>query len=233
MPRSVVVSLLATFAALNVVADIVPVTPVIGVTGAFFRLSWVVAPLTGLLLGPLWGGASCVLAGLAEVGFGFQSPQPFNLFTPVRMGVSAVQAGWAITGRWKTAATVLSSLIGVWVVLPTGRETLLAVSLQGVGCVLLIAFGSRIRGYGASASWRQVAVGVAVAAYSGNVSRHLLGNLLLVILVNAPTTLFVAALPFTIVEQAAFLTAAVILGTAITRTRVRALLEVPGKSKAF
>lgn len=232
-PRPVVVSLLATFAALNVVADVLPLTPVIGVNGAFFRLSWVVAPLTGLLLGPLWGGGSCVLAGLAEVCFGLQPPQPFNLFTPIRMGLSAVQAGWVIKGQWKMAMTVLGSLIGVWAVLPTGIEALLAVSLQGVGCVLLVAFGSRIRGYVASPSWRQVAVGVAVAAYSGNVSRHLLGNLLLVVLADAPSTIIVAVLPFTIVEQATFLAAAVILGTAVARTRVRTLLEVLGKSKAF
>jgi len=232
-PRPVVVSLLATFAALNVVSDLMPLTPVIGVNGAFFRLSWVVAPLTGLLLGPVWGGGSCVLAGLAELCFGLQSTQPFGLFTPFRMGLSAVQAGLVVKGRWKTAVTVLGSLIGVWVLLPAGREALLAVSLQGVGCVLLLAFRTRIRGYVASASWKQVALGVAVAAYSGNVSRHLLGNLLLVVLTDAPSTIFVAALPFTIVEQAVFLAAAIILGTALTRTRARAFLEAYGESKAF
>jgi hypothetical protein len=232
-PRPVVVSLLATFAALNVVADLLPLTPVIGVNGAFFRLSWVVAPLTGLLLGPLWGGGSCVLAGLTELCFGLQSTQPFGVFTPVRMGLSAMQAGLVVKGRWKTAVTILGSLIGVWVLLPTGREALLTVSLHGVGCVLLLAFRTQIRGYVTSTSWKQVALGVAVATYSGNVSRHLLGNLLLVILTDAPSTIFVAALPFTIVEQAAFLAAAIILGTALTRTRARAVLEVYGESKAF
>jgi hypothetical protein len=84
-----------------------------------------------------------------------------------------------------------------------------------------------------SSLWKQVALGVAVAAYCGNISRHLLGNILLAVLTDVPSIVFVAAIPFTVIEQTSFLAASTILGVALTRTRARALIEVHGESKIF
>jgi hypothetical protein len=76
-------------------------------------------------------------------------------------------------------------------------------------------------------------LGVAVAAYCGNISRHLLGNILLVVLTDVPLIVFVAAMPFTVIEQTSFLVASTILGVALMRTRARTLIEVHGESKIF
>ena len=227
-------SLISIFAALNIIADVLPLTPVIGINGASFRLSWVVAPLTGLLLGPIAGGGSCVIAGVVELFLGIQPLQPFGLFAPFRMGLSAVQVGLLVKGRWKTSLTILGSLIFMWILLPKGREALPVLSFHLVGFFLILVFRTQIGGYMASSSlWKKVAFGVAVAAYCGNISRHLFGNILLVVLTEIPSIVFVAAIPFTVIEQTSFLVASTILGVALTRTRARTLIEVHGKSKAF
>lgn len=233
IPQPFTLSLISIFAALNIVADVLPLTPVLGVNGASFRLSWVMAPLTGLLLGPLSGGLSCVMAGVVELFLGLQPSQPFGLFAPFRMGLSAVQVGLLVKGRWKTALTILGSLIFVWVLLPKGRETLLVLSFHLVGFFLILVFRTRIERYVSSSLWKQVALGVAVTAYCGNISRHLLGNILLAVLTDVPSIVFVAAIPFTVIEQTSFLVASTILGVALTRTRARALIEVHGDSKIF
>jgi hypothetical protein len=228
-----ILSLISIFAALNIVADVLPLTPVLGVNGASFRLGWVVAPLTGLLLGPIGGGVSCVMAGVIELFLGFQSSQPFGLFAPFRMGLSAVQVGLLGKGRWKTALTILGSLIFVWALLPKGREALPVLSFQLVGFFLVLVFRTWIGRYVSSSSWKQVALGVAIAVYCGNISRHLLGNILLVVLTDLPSIVFVAAMPFTVIEQTSFLAASTILGVALLRTRARAFIEVYGESKIY
>jgi len=233
IPQPFALSLISIFATLNIIADVLPLTPVIGVNGASFRLSWVVAPLTGLLLGPIAGGGSCVIAGVVELFLGLQPSQPFSLFTPFRMGLSAVQVGLLVRGRWKTALTILGSLIFVWILLPKGREALPVLSFHLVGFFLILVFRMRIGCYMSSSLWKKVALGVAVAAYCGNISRHLLGNILLVVLTEVPSIVFVAAIPFTVIEQTSFLAASTILGVALTRTRARALIEVHGESKIF
>lgn len=233
IPQPFTLSLISIFAALNIIADVLPLTPVIGVNGASFRLSWVVAPLTGLLLGPIAGGGSCVIAGVVELFLGLQPSQPFGLFAPFRMGLSAVQVGLLVKGRWKTALTILSSLIFMWILLPKGREALLILSFHLVGFFLILVFRTRIVGYMSSSLWKKVALGVAVAAYCGNISRHLLGNILLVVLTEIPSIVFVTAIPFTVIEQISFLVASTSLGVALTRTRARALIEAYEESKAF
>jgi hypothetical protein len=225
--------LISTFVALNIVADVLPLSPVLGVNGASFRLGWVVAPLTGLLLGPVSGGLSCAMAGVVELFLGIQSSQPFGLFTPFRMGLSAVQAGLLVKGRWKTALTILGALIFVWALLPKGREALPVLSFHLVGFFLILVFRTRIGYYVSSSLWKKVALGVAVTAYCGNISRHLLGNILLAVLTDVPSIVFVAAMPFTMLEQTSFLVASTILGVALMRTRVRTLIEVYGVSKVF
>jgi hypothetical protein len=233
MPQPFILSLISTFAALNIVADVLPLTPVLGVNGASFRLGWVVAPLTGLLLGPVGGGLSCVMAGVVELFLGVQSAQLFGLFAPFRMGLPAVQVGLLGKGRWKTALTILGSLIFVWALLPKGREALPVLSFHLVGFFLILVFRTRIGRYLSSSSWKQVALGVAVAAYCGNISRHLLGNILLVVLTDVPSIVFLAAMPFTVIEQTSFLAASTSLGVALIRTRARTLIEVSGESKIF
>jgi hypothetical protein len=71
-----------------------------------------------------------------------------------------------------------------------------------------------------------VALGVSIAAYCGNISRHLLGNTLLLFLWNLSPLIFISAIPLTLIEQLAFTITSAILGGTITKTAIRDILNI-------
>lgn len=219
-PRALVIALISTFAVLNIFANLFPITPILGISGAFFKLGWVFAPLTGILLGPVEGGISCILASIIEFSFGIQS-WIFGVFSPFRAGLSAFQAGLLQRGKWKTALILLILLIFSWISLPSGRDALIVISFPLLGFFLILFFGSRIEYYIASSVWKKRALGFVVASYCGNISRHLFGNTLLVLLSNMSPIIFISAIPFTLIEQGLFAIASTILGMALMRTRLK------------
>jgi hypothetical protein len=221
-PRTLAIALISTFAVLNIFADLFPITPILGTSGAFFKLGWIFAPLTGILLGPVAGGISCILASVIEFSFGIQS-WIFGILSPFRAGLAAFQAGLLQRGKWKTASIILLILIFSWLSLPSGRNALIVLSFPILGFFLILFFGSRIEDYIASSVWKKTAFGFVVASYCGNISRHLLGNTLLVLLTNMSPIIFVSAIPLTLIEQTLFAIASSILGMALMRTRLKAI----------
>lgn len=224
-PKTLTISLVSMFAALNIIADLVPLTPILGLQGTFFRLGWVLAPLTGILLGPVTGGLSCVIASLVELFLGVQGWAPFGIFSPFRAGLSAFQAGLVVKGRWKTALSIMGTLIVLWALNPLGRDALIVLVFHIVGSLLIISIRSKIRDYIDSPVLWKLTLSITVASYYGNVSRHLLGNVLLIYLVGTPSLIFLSAFPFTLIEQVSFTAAATILGVALYRTRLRRFLD--------
>lgn len=51
MPKSLVLTYVSVFAALNVLADLIPFTPFIGAPGFSFTFGWILSSLSGILLG--------------------------------------------------------------------------------------------------------------------------------------------------------------------------------------
>jgi len=60
-PRSLILTYISVFAALNALADFIPFTPILGIPGSSFRLGWILSPLTGILLGAEAGGISYLI----------------------------------------------------------------------------------------------------------------------------------------------------------------------------
>ena len=220
-PRSL--ALVSMFAALNLIVDIIPFSPTIGVPGTFFRLGWVLSPITGILLGPIAGGISCTIAGFLSIAMGIQ-PWTFGIFTPFRSGLSALQSGLLAQNRWKLALVLLSFLIGVWFMLPNGREAWPLISFHIVGVLFIIMLRSKIRTDIYAPDLDKVALGISVAAYCGNISRHLLGNALLLFLLDLSPFIFISAIPLTFIEQLAFTIASAILGGTIMKTSIHDIL---------
>lgn len=220
-----VLALVSVFAALNLIADIIPFTPTIGVPGTYFRLGWVLAPLTGILLGPIPGGVSCTIAGLLAVAMGVQ-PWTFGIFTPFRSGISALQSGLLAQTRWKLPLAFLSLLIGVWLLLPNGRDAWPILSFHILGALLIVVLHSKIQMYILSPNINRVALGVSIAAYCGNVSRHLLGNTVLLYFWDLSPLVFLSAIPLTLVEQLAFTVTSAILGGTIIKTSMHSILHI-------
>ena len=211
-PRTLKIALISTFAVLNILGSVIPVTPIIGVSGAFFRLSWVIAPITGLIVGPYAGGISCIIASLIETILGVQE-WTFGPFSLVRSALSALQAGLIARKRWKEAGVILTFLIVIWIILPTGSESVLTLVFHLVGLLLIVTLRDKV---GSSLNRDMVKMrvfGVAVVSYCGNISRHLFGNILYVTFFNLPSTIFLSALPFTLIEQLTFTIGATLIGT--------------------
>jgi hypothetical protein len=227
-PRSL--ALVTVFAALNLIVDIIPFSPTIGVPGTFFRLGWVLSPITGILLGPVAGGISCIIAGSLSIAMGIQ-PWTFGIFTPFRSGLSALQSGLLAQNRWKLALALLSFLIGVWFVLPNGREAWPLTSFHIVGVLFIVILRSKIRTYIHSPDLDKIALGISIAAYCGNISRHLLGNTILLFLLDLSPLIFISAIPLTVIEQLTFTIASAILGGTIIKTSIHDILLL-NKSKA-
>lgn len=218
-PTTVTLSLIAVFAALNVVADFVPVSPVLGFT-SFLTLGWILSPLAGLMLGPFSGGASCLIATLVEffLGLNVVSLGPVGFF---RSALAAVETGLLSSGRWKLASAVLGVLILGWLTLPAGMSAAAILAFHVLGLVLILVSGRRIERSLESRSRWEVGAAVTVSSYCGNICRHLFGNTLFVVFGGLPAQVFLAAIPFTLVEQSLFSFASFFLGTALIRLRLR------------
>lgn len=224
MSKTIIFSLISTFSALNIIADLLPTTPVIGLPGAYFRLGWILAPLTGIILGPTIGGVSCVLASLVELLIGLQS-WSFGILSPLRAGFSAFQAGLLVKKRWKLSFIIIILLIFSWVLMPTGQEAYIILFFPIVGALLILFLRSRIGKYIDSSINQKVALAFVVASYCGNISRYMLGNSLLVLTTNMPSIVFISALPLTLIEQISFAAVATVIGVSLIRTPLKEFID--------
>ena len=217
IPKTLVLTYISVFASLNVLADTIPFTPLLGIPGASFRLGWIISPLTGILLGAKMGGISCLIAGLIELSF---QPLIFGPFTPLRSAISASTAGMLATNNWYIPAASLLTLITIWVILPVGKDTYSILLFHVAGLAIILLFRQKIGNFIRSEDPKKASIGLFTSAYSGNISRHLFGNILSVTLLNIPALTFISSIPFTFVEQMVFATGATIIGIALIRLRL-------------
>lgn len=113
------IALTAVFAAIYFVLGTIPVFPL--ATGGFLRANKLIAPLAGMLLGPVLGGASMVLGSFLFVAFSGQPPLlplgPLPLdFVPDT--TVALVSGIAFSSRMKAALLVPILVILAYIVDP-------------------------------------------------------------------------------------------------------------------
>ena len=110
--RSVLISLIATLAALHSILSVMP--------GVWRRWSIVMEPLEGLIAGPM-GGAAAAFVG-ALVGRVLK-PDAFLIenFFGFAEGIGALGAGFLAKGRWKPVAIVYIILLGAFLVHPVAK----------------------------------------------------------------------------------------------------------------
>ena len=116
---------------------------------------------------------------------------------------------------------VLGVLVLGWLALPTGREAVAILVFHLFGLALVLVLRGRMeRGLGLG-SKRYVGLAVWASSYCGNITRHLYGNILLVVLAGLPPQVFLAAIPFTLLEQVFFSVASFAIGTSLIRLQLR------------
>ncbi len=218
MPKSLILTYISVFAALNALADFLPISQILGYSGSL-TFGWILSPLTGILLGMEIGGVSCLVGGVIAIFLG-RSPT-FGPFTPLTPAISAFVAGTLVTRRWHISAATLSSLILIWLLLPVGREAsiILVFHIAALAMILLVRgkFGDIMKLEDRKKiSWRLFLI-----AYCGNISRHLFGNIMFATILNQPALFFVTPIPYTFAEQLVFALGTMIIGTSLARLRLR------------
>lgn len=222
IPKSLLIAYISVFAALNVLMDLVPFTPVLGIPGTTLSFGWIMSPLTGAVLGAEIGGVSCLISGLISV---FQGQPPvFGIFTPFRPALSAFITGMLVSKHWSIPAATLFALIIGWLMLPVGREAWFVLGFHIVALATILILHKRIGLFTESNNSKKVAAGFFIATYCGNISRHLFGNILIAIYSNSSSLIFISAIPLTFAEQLIFASAAMILATALNRLKLRKFL---------
>jgi hypothetical protein len=220
-PASLTLSMVSILAALNVIGDFVPLTPIIGFEQSRLTLGWAFASLTGLMLGPLFGATSCLIASLAELFLGFPLLIPFGPLGLVRSALAAFQTGLFSTRRWVFSGGILLILIISWLLTPQGKEAMLVLAFHLFGLVLMLVSRSWVADALESHSRRQIGLAVAIACYCGNISRHLFGNLLFVFFASLPAVVFLTAMPLTLLEQTFFALLSGVLGASLVLLGLR------------
>jgi len=215
IPKSLVLTYVSAFAALNTIANFIPFTPALGIPGSSFRLGWVMAPLTGILLGAKIGGISCLLSGLIGILLG--QPPIFGPFTPLSPAVSASVTSMLFSKKWQIPAMTLSSLILLWLTLPAGRAASIVLIFHIAGLGIILLFRGKIGDLARSGNAKSESLGLFLGAYCGNISRHLFGNILSATILDLSATYFISAFPYTLVEQLTFAVGVMIIGVSLNQ----------------
>jgi len=224
VPKSLVLTYISVFAALNAMADLIPFTPILGIPEASFRLGWILAPLTGVLLGKEMGGISCLIGGIIEIFLGV--PPIFGFFTPLRPAISAFMTGMLVSRNWRMPVMTLLALISIWLLLPTGRGAYIVLLFHITGLAMILLLRGKIGDLVSSCDPKEGAWGLFLSTYCGNISRHIFGNILGATILNIQSIYFIYAMPYTIVEQLTFAIGTAIIGISLNRLRLSQFLQL-------
>jgi hypothetical protein len=108
--------LTATFSALYVVFRAIPTFPMVAIPGASFRAGDIIAPLYGILLGPLLGPVAILIG---TVGGYFTVAPPVLLgFDFLPASICTAMVGLLVRGKRLTASALYAGLLLVFALLP-------------------------------------------------------------------------------------------------------------------
>jgi len=177
--RSYFVASAAIFAVVYAILGLFPVSAYVGVS-SFLTFREILAPLAGMIFGPLTGGFSMVIGNFVDFALG--KPVAFDFLDFVPDMASALVAGLAFTGRRK-AALALPLVLVLWYSVDP-----LSVDFVSVGGILIpfywmhllsvlvlgVAFAFELRG----ALDRLSLAYVAATTFAATMTGHMAGSIL-------------------------------------------------------
>ncbi len=222
--RVVQIALVSEFAAMIAVSYFIPLSVILGGIG-FFKLTWVLQTLTGILLGPWLGGSAALIGSLFGNVF---SPSPFGPFGLLLPVTAAFQAGLLAWGYQRGPALIIGGLTVLWLVVPAGSGAWPVVFFYIAGIILMLGLGKKSSRTVMESSRPHVKViSWMIIAYSANITRHVFGNILSATILNLPTEAFMGAIPLTIIEQVFFALGSAIIGIPLLMAIERSNVTVP------
>jgi hypothetical protein len=177
-------ALTAIFAALYAVLRAIPTVPMIGVPGASFSLSDILAPIYGIILGPYVGGASVLIGTFTAM----------TVKPPVFLGldflpgfVNAVALGFLTRRKWLPVVALNIFLLAIFIanpltltLVPLGPNVSFPFMwLHIIALIVLISPLGLMATKWVEKSTASLAVaGFAILAFIGTMMQHLTGNIL-------------------------------------------------------
>ena len=184
--RSRVVASVAAFAVLYALLRLIPTFPMIGVSGAVFSLSDMIAPIYGVILGPFIGPLSIILGTFLAIALGKPPTFLFLDFLPATL--NALVVGLIMRRRFASAIAlnivILAILLAnplttIFVNLPNQTITLPFHWMHYIALATLISpIGRRAAEWVRGASAANLAKGLAVLAFIGTMLQHSTGSIL-------------------------------------------------------
>ncbi len=139
--RKIHPAMMAVWAALLSVASLLPSFPVFG-TGGNFSVSYVLAPLAGIMFGP-WAGALTVAVGELIGSIISPAVASLGIFTFIINTANAFCVGYLCRKKWQVCFGYIALLTVVWYLLPQGRGAwLYGIVVYGLGLVMSVVGGT-------------------------------------------------------------------------------------------
>lgn len=177
------VALTAIFAAIYAVFRIIPTVPMVGMPGAYFALSDILAPIYGIILGPYIGGLSVLIGTFTAMG----AKAPVFLGLDFLPGfVNAVALGFLVRRKWVPVIVLNIALLAIFVAnpltlvfVPLGNVAVPFMWLHIIALIVLISpIGLKAPKWVETSKATLAIVGFASLAFIGTMMQHLMGNIL-------------------------------------------------------
>jgi hypothetical protein len=137
------VSLIAVFAAFNIICDSL-IGPPLPFSGVWYSWIFMAEAVNGIVLGPYAGFFSSLIGVMVGHSINFRGSEEF-LFT-LGAPIGAMISGLVFRGKWKTASIYYLALLGAYFVTPVAWQ----LPLWGMwdtylafGCLLFLTFATR------------------------------------------------------------------------------------------
>ncbi|MCW3996538.1 MAG: hypothetical protein NWE98_10395 [Candidatus Bathyarchaeota archaeon] len=185
--NTVTVAAIAIFSALYAVLRLIPLGPMIGLS-ATFSVSDFLAPIYGIILGPLTGGVSVVIGTFIAIAMG--KPIVFMGLDFLPAFVNTVAIGFLVRRKWMPALILNVALLAIFIANPltvwsydvsigSWTRPIPFFWLHIVALFVLVSpLGYKAGPWVRSLKPELLTAGVATLAFVGTMMQHLTGNIL-------------------------------------------------------
>ncbi|MEM1545800.1 MAG: hypothetical protein QXY40_08510 [Candidatus Methanomethylicia archaeon] len=172
------ITLIAIFSVLYVILSALPGIPVVGISGARIELAASIAPLFGVILGPLVGSLAMFIAALAAWILPPGSPSIFGLLLIPCPVISALIGGLLASKKWIYAFTILTVTALSWYTTWIGIAAPYYPIMHFTGIALILILRDKIS-ISPSSGVKHLIM-LAIIGYCGLVADHMVGNIVFI-----------------------------------------------------
>lgn len=204
------------FAALYVVLGTMPLFYIFGSYGQFITAALLIAPIIGIVLGPVGGTLAITIGGIA--GMALTGNMPMSIFSFLPGTFNALCVGFAFRGKWYASAVIFAVVILAFASLPSIGVAKYFVWFHAFALLILLSPASTLAvEYAKSADPQKIVMGVGILAFVGVLIDHIVGSLIFQILTPLPQSVWEAVAFIYPIERVLVTIVATIIGVGIIR----------------